>query len=158
MTRTVTWSDTPTQKARMEEGGRWRVLVNEAVDVAVNGQRIVIAGIDDPCTEHGDLQQTMRHVKQADVLIGLVHVPTDLASLSQRSFHLVLSGHTHGGQIRLPLIGALRTGCDLPNKHARGLHYVERTAVHVSQGLGAGTPIRLRVLCPPTAYDITLGG
>jgi predicted MPP superfamily phosphohydrolase len=145
-------------KANIEANDQWRVLNNEAVTLEDNGRTIVIAGVDDPCTGHGDLQATMRHVKRADVLIGLVHVPTDLASFSQRSFHLVLAGHTHGGQVRLPFFGAIRTQCDLPSRHAAGLHFVERTAVHVSQGLGAGTFIRVRVLCPPTAYIITLGG
>jgi hypothetical protein len=152
------WSDVAGMKARFEEGGRWKVLVNEAVTHEIHGQKVVIAGVDDPFTDHGDLQRTMHTVKQADVLIGLVHVPTDLASFSQRGFDLVLSGHTHGGQWRLPFIGAVLTQCDLPRQHARGLHFVERTAVHVSQGLGAGKLIRMRFNCPPTAYAILLGG
>lgn len=152
------WSDPMAIKARLEEGGRWRVLMNEAVTHEINDQRVVIAGVDDPFTDHGDLQKTMHMVKQADVMIGLVHVPTDLASFSQRGFDLVLSGHTHGGQWRIPFFGALLTQCDLPRQHARGLHFVERTAVHVSQGLGAGKLIRMRFNCPPTAYAILLGG
>lgn len=151
-------SDPVAIKARLEAGGRWRLLLNEAVTHDIDDQQVVIAGVDDPYTHHGDLQRTMRHVKKADVLIGLVHVPTDLASFSQRGFDLVLSGHTHGGQWRLPLVGALMTQCDLPRRHARGLHMVERTAVHVSQGLGAGPLVRLRLNCPPTAYAILLGG
>ncbi|MDB5096558.1 MAG: metallophosphoesterase [Cyanobacteria bacterium RYN_339] len=152
----TTWTEVLPMKARYEADDRWRVLINEHVQLEINGQRVVIAGIDDPFTRRGDLHKTMQGVKQADVLIGLVHVPTDLASLSQRGFHLVLAGHTHGGQVRLPFIGALRTQCDLPTRHAAGLHHVERTAVHVSQGLGAGRLIRVRLFCPPTAYDITL--
>lgn len=151
------YSDVEAMRAHMQEGDRWRVLVNETARHDIDGASVLVAGVDDPYTGQGDLQVTMRHVKQADVLIGLVHVPTDLASFSQRGFHLVLSGHTHGGQVRLPLIGAIKTQCDLPTRHARGLHWVERTAVHVSQGLGAGKPTRARFLCPPTAYVITLG-
>lgn len=153
-----TRSDPLAMKARFEEGGHWRVLINEAVSHEVDGRVIVVAGVDDPYTGEGDLQATMRDVKRADVLIGLVHVPTDLASFSQRGFHLVLCGHTHGGQIRLPGYGALVTQCDLPRRHAAGLHWVERTAVHVSQGLGAGKLVRMRLNCPPTSYAITLGG
>jgi predicted MPP superfamily phosphohydrolase len=149
-------SDVPPMKRRMEEGDRWRVLVNEAALIEVDGKTVAIAGVDDPATRHGDLQRTMQHVKQADLLIGLVHVPTDLSSFSQRGFHLVLAGHTHGGQIRLPFIGALRTQCDLPRRRARGLFQVGRTWVHVSAGLGSGKLIRMRSFCPPTAYAITL--
>jgi hypothetical protein len=155
---TLEWSDGPALKAAMEAGGRWKVLINESVEHEIEGRKVVIAGVDDPYTDHGDLQRTMQRVKKADVLIGLVHVPTDLASFSQRGFHLVLAGHTHGGQIRLPLVGALKTQCDLPARLAMGLHWVERTAVHVSAGLGAGKLVRARLLCPPTAYVITLGG
>lgn len=152
-------TDAAQEKARIEAGDRWRVLVNEAVTHEIDGRQVVIAGVDDPYTHHGDLQAAMHRVKQADCLIGLVHVPTDLASFSQRGFHLVLAGHTHGGQVRLPGIGALRTQCDLPPRHARGLHHVERTAVHVSAGLGASQVLfRVRLFCPPTAYVITFGG
>jgi hypothetical protein len=143
-------------KARYEAGGAWRVLLNEAVTHEVGDQRVVVVGVDDPYTGHGDLQRAMRGVKRADVLIGLVHVPTDLASFSQRSFHLVLAGHTHGGQVRLPGVGAVLTQCDLPRRLAGGLHWQERTAVHVSRGLGAGPLIRLRVNCPPTAHLLVL--
>lgn len=145
------------QKARYEAQGRWRVLVNEAVTHRVDEQTVTIVGIDDPMTGGGDLALAMRGIKRSDCLIGLVHVPTDLASFSQRSFHLVLSGHTHGGQVRFPGIGALTTQCDLPRSLARGLHWNERTAVHISEGLGAGPLIRLRMNCPPRAHVITLG-
>ena len=151
-------SDGTLTKSRVEEGDRWRVLMNEAVAIDVGGQRVVVAGVDDPYTGHGDLQATMRDVKKADVLLGLVHVPTDMASFAQRGFHAIFCGHTHGGQWRLPFIGAVMTQCDLPAKYARGLHHVERTAVHVSQGLGAGRVVRMRFNCPPAAYDIRLGG
>jgi predicted MPP superfamily phosphohydrolase len=152
------YSDAGAIKARLEAGDKWKLLINEAVTHEIDDQRVVIAGVDDPFTGHGDMQRTMRHVKQADVLIGLVHVPTDLASFSQRGFDLVLSGHTHGGQWRLPFFGAFFTQCDLPRQHARGVHHVERTAVHVSQGLGAGKLIRMRINCPPMAHAILLGG
>lgn len=145
------------QKARYEAHGHWRVLLNETVTHDFAGRTIAVVGVDDPLTGGGNLAVAMRGVKKADVLIGLVHVPTDLASFSQRSFHLVLSGHTHGGQIRVPLLGALTTQCDLPRRLARGLHWNERTAVHISEGLGAGPLIRLRVNCPPRAHVITLG-
>ena len=150
-------SPVPELKARFEADKRWRVLLNETVFHEFEGQRVAVVGVDDPVTGGGNLAVAMRGLKKADVLIGLVHAPTDLASFSQRSFHLVLSGHTHGGQIRLPGLGALTTQCDLPRQLARGLHWNERTAVHISEGLGAGPFIRMRVNCPPRAHVITLG-
>jgi predicted MPP superfamily phosphohydrolase len=69
---------------------------------------------------------------------------------------LVLAGHTHGGQLRLPGIGALVTNCDLDRSRARGLSSHGDAALHVSAGLGTSPYAPFRFACPPEATLLTI--
>jgi predicted MPP superfamily phosphohydrolase len=73
---------------------------------------------------------------------------------------LVLAGHTHGGQLCVPLLGALVTNCDLPRRQAKGLSTWSargRTAqLHVSAGLGTSPYAPVRFACRPEATLLTL--
>jgi predicted MPP superfamily phosphohydrolase len=75
-------------------------------------------------------------------------------------FDLVLAGHTHGGQLCVPLRGALVTNCDLPRRQAKGLSSWSaggRTAaLHVSAGLGTSPYAPVRFACAPEATLLTL--
>jgi hypothetical protein len=67
-----------------------------------------------------------------------------------------VAGHTHGGQVRLPFIGALVTNCSMPTRLARGLARLGRTYLHVSPGLGTGKYAPFRLLCRPEATLLEL--
>jgi len=69
---------------------------------------------------------------------------------------LVLAGHTHGGQLRVPGFGALVTNCDLDRRRARGLSTYEGSVLHVSAGLGTSPYAPIRFACPPEATLLTL--
>ena len=73
---------------------------------------------------------------------------------------LVLAGHTHGGQLCVPMVGALVTNCDLPRRYAKGLHRwsaaEQESWLHVSAGLGTSPYARVRFACPPEATLLTL--
>ncbi len=75
-------------------------------------------------------------------------------------FGLVMAGHTHGGQLRVPGVGALVTNCDLPTRQARGLSTWSsggREAwLHVSAGLGTSPYAPVRFACRPEATLLTL--
>ena len=73
-------------------------------------------------------------------------------------FDLLLAGHTHGGQVCVPLIGALVTNCDLDRRMAKGLHRWPDSAawLHVSAGLGTSPTAPVRFACPPEASVLTL--
>lgn len=89
--------------------------------------------------------------EEATVL--LYHLP-DLAGRTP-GVDLYLAGHTHGGQIRIPLLGPLFTASSVARRLARGTHRVGDTLLHTSRGLGmegAGAP-RMRFFCPP---EVTL--
>ncbi len=88
--------------------------------------------------------------------ICLTHTPDmDLfGRLSKYGVDIVLAGHTHGGQVRLPGIGAIISGCNIKVKYASGLFYFKKFVLYVSRGLGEGRFSPFRFYCPPEATVI----
>jgi predicted MPP superfamily phosphohydrolase len=86
----------------------------------------------------------------ADHHIVISHAP-DFVDVAPSTLDLVLAGHTHGGQVVLPLIGPPRTAMRLPRRYAGGLHDYEGIPLHVSRGVGMerGFAPPVRFLCPP---------
>jgi predicted MPP superfamily phosphohydrolase len=101
----------------------------------------------------------------ADLAIGVAHAPylRVLDRWNSLGYPLILAGHTHGGQLRVPFYGALVTNCDLDRERARGLHthQVDGHApswMHVSAGLGTSPFAPVRFACRPEATLLTLTG
>jgi predicted MPP superfamily phosphohydrolase len=94
----------------------------------------------------------------ADLSLGVTHAPylRVLDAMSADGAALVLAGHTHGGQLRVPGVGALVTNCDLPRSKARGVSEHNGTALHVSAGMGTSPYAPLRFACRPEATLLTL--
>ncbi len=133
----------------------FRVLTNESERLEVNGEVVHLVGIDDMFSQADDLPRAMENIDITGTRILLSHSPDIFEDAVSLGFHLVLSGHTHGGQVRLPLFGALTTHTMKPLRPASGMIYGSKTAMHVSQGLGtSGLPIRF--LCPPEATVLRL--
>jgi predicted MPP superfamily phosphohydrolase len=88
--------------------------------------------------------------------ICLTHTPDmDLfGRLVENGADIVLAGHTHGGQVRLPGIGAIISGCNINAKYASGLFYFKKFVLYVSRGLGEGRYSPFRFYCPPEATVI----
>jgi uncharacterized protein len=86
--------------------------------------------------------------------ILLSHTPDQLAWAKNQRFDLMLAGHNHGGQIRLPYLGALITPSQYGCRYAGGVYYEEPVLLHVSRGVGGIHPIRLN--CPPEIALLTL--
>ena len=93
-----------------------------------------------------------------DVTLGLVHTPATAALdvLVDAGADLLLAGHTHGGQVRLPGVGALTSNCDLPRHLARGLGRWRGVPLHVSAGVGTSPWLPVRLGCRPEATLLTL--
>ncbi|MGC9004545.1 MAG: metallophosphoesterase [bacterium] len=112
--------------------------------------RILLIGINYQTT---DISSFLSSLPSADLSILLSHKPDVI--LSPRvcgKIDLVVSGHTHGGQIRLPFLGAIFTKSRLPRRYAQGLSNIFDTYLYVSRGIGM-SKIPIRFLCPP---EITL--
>ena len=141
----------------------WVDCSNAAGTLTVGGRRLHVAGVDDPHLNR-DRYETIAGGVPADVElgIGLTHSPEPrvLDDFVSDGYRLLLAGHTHGGQLRVPLYGALVTNCGLDRGLARGLHRwglgLEPAWLHVSAGLGTSPYAPVRFACPPEATLLTL--
>jgi predicted MPP superfamily phosphohydrolase len=145
----------------------WLDLTNARGEVTVAGRRLSFAGLDDPHIRrdrHDDVAGPAD--RTADLRIGVVHSPEPrvLDRFVADGYDLLLCGHTHGGQLRVPFYGALVTNCGIDRDRARWLHRwaepsPERPAgtwLHVSAGLGTSPYAPARFACPPEATLLTL--
>lgn len=146
----------------------WVDLTNRLGTLDVAGTRFAFAGVDDPHLERDDLRAVEGPAADvADVRLGVSHAPylRVLDQFARDGYDAVLAGHTHGGQVCVPGVGALTTNCDLDNARAKGLHRHPAdsqpgdpgsTWLHVSAGLGTSPYARIRVACRPEATLLTL--
>jgi predicted MPP superfamily phosphohydrolase len=130
------------------------VLRNAAALVTFRGQlrtsEVYIVGVDDNFTHRDDLYGAVGGVPPDVPAILLAHSPDVVADWDVSRFALVLAGHTHGGQIRLPLVGALETQTRVP-RYLEGLYRLPwGNWLHVSGGVGT-SEVHVRFLAPPSA-------
>ncbi len=133
------------------------LLVNEHVPIERGGQRFWLAGIHDPVTHIPDLNAAIPSHPDAPVIL-LSHGPdyADTVAAHPRGplVDLMLSGHSHGGQVRFPLVGAMHLP-DGGRKYVEGLFHIGGMQLYVNRGIGTvGLPIRLN--CPPEITVFTL--
>ncbi|MBM3713745.1 MAG: hypothetical protein FJW56_10000 [Actinobacteria bacterium] len=92
------------------------------------------------------------------LLICLTHTPDmDLfVDLVKKKTDIILCGHTHGGQVRLPLVGALLAGCNMKVRYCSGLFYFNKFILYTTRGLGEGRYSPFRFYCSPEASLIKI--
>ena len=140
-------------KAALKDRGI-EVLRNRSIPLERGYGRIWIAGVDDALVRAADLGKTLRDVPRSETTLLLGHEP-DFADYAARfPVDLQLSGHSHGGQVRLPGIGALILP-DLAKKYPVGLNQVGSLQVYTNRGLGVINP-PVRFYCPPEVTFVTL--
>ncbi|MEU5693541.1 metallophosphoesterase [Actinosynnema sp. NPDC020468] len=145
-------------RAAMVERG-WLDLTHTRREFTVAGQSVFAAGLDDPHLKRDRYSDIAGAVPPAALRLGVTHSPEPrvLDPFAADGYDLVLAGHTHGGQLRIPGYGALVTNCDLDRSRARG---VSRWGAHmwlnVSAGLGTSPYAPVRFACPPEASLLTL--
>jgi uncharacterized protein len=145
-------------------GAGWADLNNARTVLKAGGRAVEVVGVDDPHVQRDDYPAVSGRVSpDADLHLGLTHSPEPevLDAMAADGFTLLLAGHTHGGQVRVPGIGALVTNCGLHRSMARGLHRwpgstAGRTWLHVSAGLGTHPTAPIRFACRPEATLLTL--
>jgi predicted MPP superfamily phosphohydrolase len=133
------------------------LLVNQHIAIDQGGQRLWLAGVHDPVTHVPDLFAAIPAQPNAPVLLmshGPDYADTVIAHPRGHLVDLMLSGHTHGGQVRFPFVGALHTPTG-GQKYVEGLYRLEQMQLYVNRGIGTvGLPLRLN--CPPEITLFTL--
>ncbi len=133
----------------------WEYLANRKTALSSNGTRLEVTGLDDPHMQRQDLEVALRTDADA-VGLAVVHSPDPAPELAALGYDLIVAGHTHGGQVRLPILGALVTNGSIPTRLAMGLSRLGRTFLHVSPGLGTSKYAPFRFLCRPEATLLEL--
>lgn len=145
--------------------GGWAHLDNSRARLSISGLDVDLRGVDDPHISRDRYFDIAGPFDEAaDLRLGVTHAPylRVLDGMAADGADLVLAGHTHGGQLRIPGIGALVTNCDIDRARARGLssHRAlgsrHSAALHVSAGLGTSPFAPYRFACPPEATLLTL--
>lgn len=144
----------------------WHNLDNDRAQLRIKGTTLDLVGTGDAHIMKDSYPETA-HTPPGDALIGVTHAPYSqvLSSMHHEGVQLALAGHTHGGQVCVPGMGALVTNCDLDRHLAKGLHRWHPPAeapatslmwLHVSAGLGTSPFAPVRLACRPEASLITL--
>lgn len=131
-----------------------RVLRNRALAVERDGARLWVAGVEDVLGGRADLKETMRVIPSRAATVLLCHEPDFADQVERYPVDLQLSGHSHGGQVRFPIIGAPYLP-PLARKYPWGLRQVGRMMLYTNCGIGT-IRIPVRWNCPPEVTLFTL--
>ncbi len=135
-----------------------RLLVDDWVSLETPGGRLYIAGMRTRHVLHEDQAAVQAMLSKApdgapdrDFTLWLTHAPDVIPDVDAAGADLYVCGHTHGGQIRFPLIGALFSGSHLGMQYVMGRYDLDHLTAYTTRGVGLeglGAP-RARFLCPP---------
>ena len=151
----------------------WTDLTNTRATLAVAGSPVEFVGVDDPHLKYDRYGLVEGPFSpEAELRVGVTHAPYQriLDAMTRDGAELVVAGHTHGGQLCLPLYGALVTNCDLDRGRAKGLSRwwpgagrslgspppPDAAWLEVSAGLGTSPYAPVRFACRPEATLLTL--
>jgi len=131
------------------------VLRNSAKIISKDGKKFALVGIDDLWMEECDIDSAFKKADKTPSIL-LAHNPDMILEPQYKRASLIISGHTHGGQVRLPFIGALtRVPDKLGNKYDQGIFTLKNgTVLAITHGIGE-TMGRMRFCCPPEILLLT---
>jgi uncharacterized protein len=131
-----------------------QVLANQSVAIEANGARFWLCGVDDVLGRTADLDTTLHRVSPDEASVLLVHEPDYADFVTRYPVDLQLSGHTHGGQIRVPFLPPLYLP-PMARKYVWGLYKIGHLTLYTNAGLGT-VEIPARFNCPPEITLLTL--
>jgi predicted MPP superfamily phosphohydrolase len=128
-------------------------LGGRVVGVEARGCTVLLAGNEQPWLGRlPDMQSA--EARNADFRLLLSHSPDQIRWARRYGFDLMLAGHTHGGQVRLPFIGPIVSPSNYGVKYACGTFFEPPTLMHVTRGISSQIPLRLR--CAPELTKLVL--
>lgn len=142
------------------------ILINTSATIARGTDSIRIVGVDDPYSHLGDMDRAFEGIGADEFVVFLAHCPSVAPEGIRRGADLILAGHTHGGQVRLPFVGmvwshmrkhqSLNDGFFTSEELSAVLgHDVGDSKLFVNRGVGTSR-IPIRLACPPEVAYITL--
>ena len=134
------------------EAAGGRLLVNES---AALDKSLWLVGVDDPASDHDDLDGAVKDVPAGVSRILLAHSPDIVRSLDQHQFDLVMCGHTHGGQVNLPVLNGAWLKDGPTRVYVQGMYSVHGSPLYVNRGIGT-TTVPVRIACRPEITQWTL--
>lgn len=139
----------------LEEQGV-RMLVNDAVEIRQRNASLWLAGIDDPFDYRcDDLEAALAKVPPQAFKVLLAHTPDRYEQAADAGVDLYLCGHTHAGQIRVPLLGSLKHNSKSPREYSFGRWSYGQMQAYTTAGVGCSA-LRVRYNCPPELVLIEL--
>ncbi len=138
------WINEDEITSRFEQSGI-KVLKNENIPVKIKDKNLYIAGVEDLTTKIPDVDKALNDVKSSTIL--LTHNPDIFPEIPQ-NVNLTLCGHLHGGQVRLPFLGAVVTPSRYGDRYSKGLIVENNKKLIATKGLGTSI-LPLRFNCVP---------
>ena len=136
------------------QANRIQVLRNRSLPFERQGKRLWLAGVDDVLEGDPDLDLTVKGIPNDEAVVALIHEPDYARRAAQHPIDLQLSGHSHGGQIVLPLVGPPYLP-PLGRQYPKGLYRLGQLTLYTNVGLGT-IRIPARLNCPPEVTLIKL--
>lgn len=140
---------------RQLEADGWSDLTNSKRDVTLDGMPVELLGLDDAHIRWHDLRVAPRETPERFGL-AVMHSPDSAPETAALGYDLLVAGHTHGGQVCLPGVGALVTNSSMPRRLVKGLIAMGPAVLHISPGLGTSKYAPFRFWCRPEATIIEL--
>jgi len=132
----------------------WLDLTNSRREIGIGGLDIELLGLDDAHIRWHDLRVAPRQTDRFGVAV--MHSPDSAPETAALGYDLLFAGHTHGGQVCLPAVGALVTNCSMPRRLVAGLIRMGPAILHTSRGLGTSKYAPFRFCCRPEATMLRL--
>ncbi len=141
-------------RAQLERDG-WVDLTNVRHQVDLDGLPIEVLGLDDAHIRWHDLRVAPRTAPER-FGFAVMHSPDSAPEAAALGYDLMVAGHTHGGQVCLPVVGALVTNCSMPRRLVKGVIRMGGAVLHTSPGMGTSKFAPFRFLCRPEATLLEL--
>lgn len=150
------WAGDPSAIRRRFEKGGISFLINRNSQINIGGDRLAVAGTDFVWKGRPDPVLTLKGIPKDTSVLALVHEPDYFDTMVEhREILLQVSGHTHGGQCRVPLLGYTPAKVKYGQKYVYGRFTRGNSRLFVTRGVGM-TGLRVRFSCPPELAVLTL--